>query len=83
MREESAHSFLAFGQFHLAVFIPEVIATHLCVSLFHLFCLAFEELFRQVVEGIVGQSRGSYHGGTREPFVESEFGNHIIYAEGP
>ena len=80
---ELVHRTLALGQFHLAVLRPEVVAAHHGIHVLHLLLLALEELSRQRVEGIVGQTGITDDNEGLHETHPLEFGEHIIDGQHP
>ena len=81
--DKLVHRALALGQLHLSVLLPEVVAAHHGVHVLHLFLLALEELFRQLIEGEVGHASVAYHGEGLQEAGQLDFGEHIVDGQHP
>ena len=81
--DELIHGRLALGELDLSVLVPEVVATHHGVDVAHLLLLTLEELWREGVEGVVGEARVTDDGKLLQEAGHDELSEHIVDGEGP
>ena len=81
--QEGAHRTLVFGQFHLAVLLPEVLVAHLGIYILLFTALALEQLFGQLVEAIVRQARGTDDDDPLQKRGKLQFANHVVARQHP
>ena len=81
--DKAVHRRFALREVHLPVFVPvSLIAVHR-IHIVPDLRLALEELLRQGIEGIIGDSRVSHHQQVLKELVNVQFGYHIVFREHP
>ena len=80
---EITHRALALGKFYLTVLVPELIATHHRVNILNLLLRAFKQLSGQFIEGIIVDTRVTYHRQFLQEAGHLDLGKHIVDTEHP
>ena len=80
---ELIHGALALGQLDLPVLLPELVVTHLGISLGELFGLALEEFLGYGVKAIVRQTGSAGDGRAAQEAGKVEVCGHVVLGEHP
>ena len=81
--DELVHAGFALRQLNLSVLVPEVVAAHHGIDVAQFLLLTLEELWRQGVEGVVGETRVADDSKLLKEAGNDKFGEHIVDREHP
>ena len=80
---ETIHRRFALRKAYLSVFIPVSLITVHGVHIVPYLRLTLEQLLRQFIKGIVGESRISYHQQVLQQIIDVHFCHHIVLGQNP